>query len=317
MNNLRLYSEIDKKDVRWLWYPYIAAGKITVLQGDPGEGKSTLMINLISLLTNGKPLPGEKDSIIKRKVIYQAAEDDPADTVKPRIEAAGGNPEMIGFIDEGEEPLTLDDPRIENAIREFDADLLVMDPIQAFIEQGSDMTSAVKMRQIMRCLARTAQRTGCAVVLIGHMSKTGHSNNLYRGLGSIDIAAQARSILMVVRDREDNDRRYMLQIKSSLASLGDPIGFMIDKDKGFIWMEPEEIDADVIPGEKVQTMLKIDTAVNFLQQYLEEEDLPSCTIYEHMSAAGISMRTVKEAKKLIPIDSYKKGNAWYWHLNRT
>ena len=317
MNNLHLYSEIDKKEVQWLWYPYIAEGKVTLLQGDPGEGKSSLMINLISLLTKGKALPGEKEDGRKRTVIYQAAEDDPADTVRPRIEAAGGDPGMIGFIDEGEEPLTLDDPRIESAIRELNASLFVIDPIQAFIEQGSDMTSAVKMRQIMRHLAGTAQRTGCAVVLIGHMSKTTRSNNLYRGLGSIDIAAQARSILMVVRDREVAGLRYMLHIKSSLAPSGNPIGFSFDKNKGFVWQKPDTVCSEPAIGIKRQTELKIDMSISLLQELLEEEDLPSNSIYGHMAAAGISRRTVKEAKKHIPIDVYKKGNVWYWHLNQT
>jgi len=317
MRNLHLYSEIDKREVRWLWYPYIPAGKITVLQGDPGEGKSSLMINLISMLTNGMALPGEKEDGQKRTVIYQAAEDDPADTVRPRIEAAGGNPGMIGFIDEGEEPLTLDDPRIESAIREMNASLFVIDPIQAFIEQGSDMTSAVKMRQIMRQLAGTAQRTGCAIVLIGHMTKAGRSNNLYRGLGSIDIAAQARSILMVVKDREDCLKRYMLHIKSSLAPAGDPVGFSFDHDKGFVWQDKCDISADDILEGRDQTQLKIDMCVSLIQRILETQDLPSRAIYDRMLRAGISKRTVKEAKKLIPIDVYKKGNAWYWHLNQT
>lgn len=316
MSNLHLYSEIDKREVRWLWYPYIPAGKITVLQGDPGEGKSSLMINLISMLTNGRALPGEKEDGQKRTIIYQAAEDDPADTVRPRIEAAGGNPGMIGFIDEGEEPLTLDDPRIESAIRELNASLFVIDPIQAFIEQGSDMTSAVKMRQIIRHLAGTAQRTGCAVVLIGHMTKAGHSNNLYRGLGSVDIAAQARSILMVVRDRDDSLKRYMLHIKSSLAPEGVPVGFCFDHDKGFIWQENDDMSVEDILEDRTRTQLKIDICISFLQRLLEAEDLPSRVIYDYMMEAGISSRTVKAAKTLIPIDVYKKGNSWYWHLNQ-
>lgn len=191
------YSTIESKKVDWLWYPYIPYGKLTLLQGDPGEGKSTFIINVAARLTTGEPMPESDVAGDVQTVIYQCAEDNIADTIKPRLVAAGADCSRIAFIADTEEQLTLEDDRIEQAIRETKARLLIIDPLQAFMSQDGDMQSAVRVRSVLRKLANVAARYNCAVVMVGHMNKGSGGKNLYRSLGSIDIAAISRSVLMI------------------------------------------------------------------------------------------------------------------------
>lgn len=197
------YSSVESKKVDWLWYPYIPYGKLTLLQGDPGEGKSTFIINVAARLTNGEAMPGTSDAGTPQTVIYQCAEDNVADTIKPRLVAAGADCSRIAFIADESEQLTLEDQRIEQAIKETKARLLIIDPLQAFMAQDGDMQNAVRVRTVLRKLANVAARNNCAVVMIGHMNKGVGGKNLYRSLGSIDIAAISRSVLMIARDNAD------------------------------------------------------------------------------------------------------------------
>ena len=284
-----------------------------MLQGDPGEGKSTLIIHIAAILTKGGYLPdGQK---IKRPemVIYQCSEDGKGDTIKPRLEQAGADCNRVAFIKEDNDKLTLEDERIRNAIIQISAKMVVLDPIQAFIGHNGNMTNAVKMREILSKLSKVAAETNCAIVLVGHMNKSGGGNQLYRGLGSIDIAAAARSILMVSRDKEEPWKRYMFPVKSSLAPEGEPIGFELDKEKGFRWIGKCQINVEELLNVEKSTGKK-DIAVEYLQKLLSAEDLPSTYIYEKMKEYGIAKRTVQEAKKIAEIKAYKKGKNWYWHM---
>lgn len=193
---LQLYSEVESKDLEWLWYPYIPSGKITILQGDPGCGKSTLILNLIASLTTGRKLPGAEKAGETIKVIYQCSEDSAADTIKPRLMKAGADCSKVAFIKEEDSILSLEDDRIRAAIVEFGAKMIVIDPVQAYMGD-SDLSNANSIRKIMRRLSMLAEVYNCAVVLVGHLNKKETSKDLYRSLGSIDIIAAARSVLQV------------------------------------------------------------------------------------------------------------------------
>ncbi len=309
------YSNIKPSHVEWLWYPYIPCGKVTLLQGDPGEGKSTFIIHLVSVLTNAGTLPDGYKVKEAINVIYQCSEDGLADTVKPRLLEAGADCEKVAYITEDDTALTLDDERIESAIKQANAKLLVIDPLQAFIGQDSDMQSAVKMRKVLGRLADMASQNNCAVVLVGHMNKSNGGKNLYRGLGSIDIAAIARSILMISRDKDEPSKRYMFPVKSSLAPEGDTIGFAFDRKIGFQWLGKCNVDIDELMLDNSGTTAKKDSAMLQLRIILADTDVPSIQIFKMMNQIGISRRTVQEAKKELGIQAYKKGNAWYWHMN--
>lgn len=200
---LTLYSDVQATSVRWLWYPFIAVGKITLLQGDPGDGKSTMMMHLIAELSKGGTLPDGKTIGMPQRAIYQCSEDGISDTIKPRLEKCGADCRNVAFINEETySGLTLDDERIRQAIIEFRPRLVVIDPIQAYLGSDSDLQIAGRARRLMQRLGMWASMYDCAIVLIGHLNKKEGTKGLYRSLGSIDVVAAARSVLQVERDAE-------------------------------------------------------------------------------------------------------------------
>lgn len=163
-------SDIETEKVKWLWYPFIPYGKITIIQGDPGEGKTSFVLAMIALLT-GKPLPEDKTAAEPIRVIYQSAEDGLADTIKPRLEASGTECSRILVIDESDKELTLCDERLEQAVHETGAKLIVPDPLQAYHRDNVGMHRANEVRPVFKRLCAIADRIDCAIILIGHMNK--------------------------------------------------------------------------------------------------------------------------------------------------
>lgn len=151
------YSSVTQREVEWLWYPYIPYGKLTIIQGDPGEGKSTFILNVAARLTKGKNMPDGFKVKEPHMVVYQTAEDNLSDTVKPRLVAAGADCKNIAYIIDEDATLTLEDNRIEKVIQQTKARLFILDPLQAYLSQDSDMFSAGRMRQQLKRLADIAQ----------------------------------------------------------------------------------------------------------------------------------------------------------------
>lgn len=311
--NFQYYSSVQETEVEWLWYPYIPYGKLTQLQGDPGEGKSTFILNIVALLTTGKPMPDGYKAGGIQTVIYQCCEDGAADTVKPRLMAAGADCKKVAYIIDGEEALTLDDGRIEEAVVKTGARLLIMDPLQSFVPQDGDLHNAGKMRSLLGRLAAVAEKHRCAIVLVGHMNKSQNGKSLYRGMGSIDITAIVRSVLMVERDEDDPKIRYMFPIKSSLAAEGDAIAFKFDRRYGFQWIGPCAHKHLEWKEEQTQEN-KSETTERLLKSLLMGKDMPGSQIIHYMAQIGISKRTVDKAKKKLGITSYKVKRKWYWSL---
>ena len=307
------FSTVKQRKVEWLWYPYIPYGKITILQGDPGEGKSTFMLNVAALVTRGQKMPDGSGGGKAQTVIYQCAEDDIADTIKPRLLAAGADCNKIAYIVDDNSELTFEDSRIEEVLAKTGARLLVIDPIQAFLVQDSDMQSAARMRTALSKLADVASKYQCAVVLVGHLNKSYGGKNLYRGLGSIDIAAIARSVLMISRDSADSSIRYMFPVKASLAPEGCAIGFTFSNGQ-FEWLGKCDIDTATLEGSVFTQPDKLEQAKKYLLRILKDADLPSAQVYEMVERLGIKKRTVETAKKEVDIQAYRKNNAWYWRL---
>ncbi len=315
---LKLYSDVKSVPVEWLWYPYIPSGKITLLQGDPGDGKSTMIMNLIACLTNADFTPdGQKISTPKR-VIYQCSEDGVADTIKPRLEASGADCTRVAFIDEELINLTLDDVKLRDAIIEFKANLVVIDPFQAYLGDGIDMTNAKQIRKLMQHLNIWASTYNCAIVLIGHMTKKENSRDLYRGLGSIDLVAAARSVLQINRVEGSSTVRCMKHIKSSLAPKGSDIGFEIDAT-GFNWYGSiDHYDDDdweaVVASNEARIMSKDEMVAELLKEMLSSGPVKAIDIQTAFIEKGISIKTLKRVKKLIGIQSIRKQGQWYWEM---
>ena len=213
-------SEVESQEVKWLWYPFIPYGKLTIIQGDPGDGKTTLVLNIAAKLSKGECLDSDMDVQEPVNVIYQTAEDGLADTVKPRLELAGADCEKILVIDESDKSLSMADERLEEALAKTGAKVLILDPIQAYLGGGMDMNRANEARDMTKKLGALAEKYQCAILLIGHMNKASGNKAAYRGMGSIDFFAVARSVLLVGRIEGEPNTRAVVQIKNNLAAFG-------------------------------------------------------------------------------------------------
>ena len=306
-------SEIETEEVKWLWYPYIPIGKVTIIQGDPGEGKTSFVLAVISALTLGEALPECDSAAEPMNVIYQTAEDGLADTIKPRLEAAKADCSRVLVIDDSYSELTLCDERLEQAIRETGAKLIVLDPLQAYLGNDVDMHRANEVRPVMKRIAAMAERTQCAVILIGHMNKMQGQKSSYRGLGSIDFRASARSVLVVGRLKSGDTVRVVAQDKNSLAPEGPSIAFELSPEHGFQWKGLCEATVeDILSGSgKVQT--KTMQMEDELRRMLTES-VPADEVMEHAKSMGVSERTLMIAKKNLGVISEKRGTQWYWRL---
>ena len=307
------FSSVKSQKVEWLWYPYIPYGKITILQGDPGEGKSTFILNIAALLTKGKNMPDGYRVPTSQSVVYQTAEDNISDTVKPRLISAGADCNKVAYIVDEDNSLNLDDPRIEQVIEKTNAKLFILDPLQAYLTQENDLISIGRMRQKLKRIADIAEKYKCAIVIIGHMNKTSGEKNIYRGLGSIDITAIARSVLMIARDKNDSSKRYMFPVKSSLAPEGESIAFKFEKKKGLTWLGKSYVLIDKQDSIRID-ISKTAMAKRLVLEILEDKDILSKDILQKLKLMGISERTANEVKRELGVSSYKRNGKWYWHL---
>ena len=307
-------NDIQSKPVNWLWYPYIPLGKITILQGDPGEGKTTLALNLAAMLSRGE-IFGDPKHHMHADILYQTAEDGISDTIKPRLEAAGASMRSIFSIIEGDTPLSVFDPRLDQAMAQIMPSLLILDPIQAYLGADTDMHRANEIRPIMHRLADLAERWECAVLLIGHMNKKMGDKAIYRGLGSIDLAAAARSILLMVRDNADPDVRVMVQIKNSLAKEGAPLAFRVGENSRMSYEGVYQRDISALMlADTAGRPAKTELAKHFLREQLANGTKPSSEVIAAAHAEGISESILANARKALNVSSERRNGKWYLTL---
>ena len=308
-------SEVQSQEIEWLWYPFIPYGKLTIIQGNPGEGKTYFAMMLTAACTNRKTFPNMEE-IEPFNVIYQTAEDGLADTVKPRLELAGADCERIIVIDESDKSLSMVDERLEQAIVRTGARLLILDPIQAYLGGGMDMNRANEARDMTKKLGALAEKTKCAIILIGHMNKASGNKAAYRGMGSIDFFAVARSVLLVGRVEGESNTRAVVQIKNNLAAFGHPKAFALSED-GFKWLGDYEITVDEVLGGITPKANKMEQAKQMLRELAETQSaVLSNEIFDRANELGISKRTLENAKKELGVQTRKINNAWYWELDK-
>lgn len=326
---------VEVEQIEWLFYPFIPFGKVTIIQGDPGEGKTTMVLQIIAKLTRGEKILPEQEQATEEKsgaeiaadsdvklsessiepvnVIYQTAEDGLGDTIKPRLLAAGADCSRVLVIDDQEQPLAMLDIRLEEAIVQTKARLVVLDPIQGFLGAEVDMHRANEIRPLMKRVAVLAEKYHCAIILIGHMNKNSNGKSSYRGLGSIDFQAAARSVLIVGRIKDEPEIRVVCHVKSSLAPEGKSIAFRLDKETGFEWIGEYDISADdLLSGDSRGQ--KSRKAKEFLLEILANGGMAQKKIEEEAERRGIKKKTLRNAKLELEIDSVKRGNQWFWML---
>jgi hypothetical protein len=321
MENYKLItmSEIETKEVRFLTEPYIPSGRISLIIGDPGEGKTTLSLAIASAVTIGATLPWSDTPCDIGDVVFQTAEDCYNDTIKPRLELLGADCSRVHFVDDTECPLTLADDRLERAISDTAAKMLIIDPIQAFLGK-SDIHNANAMRPLMKHLGDVAERTDCAAVLIGHLNKNG-SKSAYRALGSIDIYAAARSVLIVGKLPIDDAMRAFAHSKSNLSAPGQSQAFGFDPVSGFCWLGDCDVTVEQLLDPKKSSSPEqqpdscLDTAMSFLMSELSGGPVLSTDLMQKSVIAGISEITLKRAKKSLGVKAHQLGGAWHCSLS--
>jgi hypothetical protein len=315
-------SEVARESVTWLWQDRIPMGKLTMIEGDPGLGKSWLCLAIAAAVSRGYGLPGNSKSD-PGDVLLMTAEDGLGDTVRPRLEEMAADLTKIialrCFKNEAgrEQAVTLDElDIIEKAIVIHRPRLVIVDPIIAFIA-GTDTSKANEVRGILSPVAGLAQKHGAAIITVRHLNK-GAARAFYRGQGSIDFLAACRSAFVVGENPENSEERIFCHFKSNLAPKSPSLGFRIVNGR-FGWTGESTLTADEIltvaaPGEK---KTDLDDAKDFLKSVLGDGPLPSTEIVKQAGAAGIAERTLWRAKGALKVRARKGsfGGNWSWNLD--
>jgi hypothetical protein len=313
MTELKLIkmSEIQPEAVDWLWEPYIPYGAITLIQGDGGTGKTTTALAIAAAVTRGDALPngmrGEPAN-----VIVQNAEDSYTKTIRPRLEQSGADCDRVEFIDEEEKALTFSDERIEQAIIRTNAKLLIIDPVQAYFG-NANMNSANGVRPLMKQLGTVAARHSCAVLLVGHLHKKGGQAQ-YRGLGSVDIFAAARSVLTVGKIPVDENMRGIVHNKSNLSAAGASLAFGLDPVGGFCWLGEYDVTIDELINGVKKPERKFAKARRLIETTLANGPVPAADMEQLADEQGISFKTFKRVKDTLGVISFQNGGRWFWDL---
>lgn len=330
-----LLSEVVPERVRWLWEGRIALGKLNLVDGDPGTGKSAATTDLAARVSVGKPWP-DGSGCEAGGVVVLSAEDGLADTIRPRFDAAGGDPSKVVAVstvpdaEDNERQIAIPDDLyvIEAAIERVGAVLVVIDPLMAFLPGDVNSHRDQDVRRALAPLARLAERTGAAVVVVRHLNKATGGNALYRGGGSIGIVGAARSGLLIAKHPEDDGRRVLASIKSNLAAPAPSLVFGLSSTEGGAvrvdWKGESSLDAAALLSAPTdhEERSALSEAQEFLREVLADGPVLAKDAQEEARGAGIAERTMKRARSSLGVVAERKGEPgqqgggrWYWRLS--
>lgn len=273
-----------------------------------------MVLAIAASVTKGEALPEGIAPPEPLNVIFQTAEDGLGDTVKPRLIQAGADCSRVMVIDESEKALSLGDGRIEEALIKTGAKVIIFDPLQAFLGSELDMHRANEVRPLLKRIGMIAEKTGCAVIVVGHLNKS-VSKSQYRGLGSIDIYAAARSVLTVGRIKGNQHQRAFAQGKNNLAPEGKSISFELHPDSGFRWIGVHPISIEELLSGNIDKETASERAQDFLIAELTGKTVPAKELFDLAEEQDIAERTLKRAKSILNVRSFKKDNKWYWTMD--
>src|SRR5918998_235000 len=324
----QLLSEVEPEQVEWLWEDRLPRGKLTVLDGDPGLGKSAVTLDVAARVSAGLELPdGERCE--PAGVVLLSAEDGLADTIRPRLDAAGADTERIlalATVPEGrtgERTICIpnDLHLVERAIGRVGAGLVVVDPLMAFLGEKTDAHKDQHVRRALAPTAALAESKGAAVLIVRHLNKAAGGNSLYRGGGAIGIIGAARSGLVVAKDPEDPERRILAANKHNLSSAAPSLLFTLETALNgaarVVWGGTSSLNAGDILKEPADPEQRsaMSEAKEFLLKELAEGPVAAERVKKDARGAGVSERTLKRAKRALAVGSEKEGDgSWSWAL---
>ena len=304
---LRL-SDVATTSIEWLWPGYIAAGKITMIDGEPGVGKSTLAMDVAARLTTHGTMPDGTRGLTGG-VVLLSAEEGMGDTVRPRFEALGGNPTRV-CIPSLDGSLKLPDcvEWLEQAIADVTARLVVIDPVMSYLPGTLNSWSDQDVRAALDPLAQLAQRTGVAIVAIRHLNKKEGQSALNRGGGSTAFAAVARAAFLVGVDPSAQDRRVFAPVKFNLGRRPPSQAFRIGDAGGnatLVWEGLSLLTADDLVRPRPPG--KLGEATQFVSETLSQGPMPTKELEERAHQAGIAPRTLARARKELHVQHSREG----------
>lgn len=312
-------EDVEAEQVEWLWYPYIPRGKLTIIEGDPGLGKSWLTMALAHYVSIGKKLPENNLPLQQGPVIILSAEDGIADTIKPRLLTLGCSGKDIYAIPEA---FTLNEAGIlalKKAALKLKPELIIIDPLVAYFGGKIDMHKANETRSVMKLISQLAEEIHTAIVCVRHLAKGQKDKAIYRGIGSIDITAAARSCLAIGRNPEDpNNGRVICHIKSNLAPLGKPIAYELQPGTkepfNFIGHISVDVNA-VLNQEPTDVKGIIEEAKDWLEAFLTTNGPTSSEVlHRECEAHGITWENLRKARKALKVQTTTKEDIIVWTL---
>ena len=333
---LTCLADVEPRSVSWLWPQRIPLGRLTLLVGRPGEGKSFLTIDTAARVTTGTPWPDGRECP-RGSVIIMSAEDDPADTIRPRLDAHYADVSRVHLLsgvrrvdDDGEYErlVTLADlDVIEDAlVRLPDCKLVVVDPIGSFLGGRTDAHRDNEVRSVLAPIAKLAERHGPAVLVVAHRRKSSGSVADDLALGSRAFTGITRAVWHLSRDQDNKSRRLLLPGKNNLAVEGEGLAFSIIGEPARVSWEREVVTMnadDALAAENERgnqkpgpDATKRNLAVDWLRDLLQSGPMECKVVRVEAEAAGHSWRTVQRARDDLGIKPYRQGFAapWLWKL---
>lgn len=333
-------SDITEKPIEWLWLRFIALGKLAVIAGNPGLGKSQLLAYIASIVSNGWIWLDYSSISPKGSVIFLSAEDDPADTIKPRLMAAGADVDKCYIVEsigtkmngkDGERTfdLTKDVERLGALIEELeDVKVIMVDPITAYCG-STDSNNNADMRALLAPLAAMAAKYNVAVLLVTHLNKSQGQDILARVIGSIGLVAAARAGFVVSKDQQDPNRRYFLPIKNNIGNDTKGFAYAIESitlssgitTSRIVWQAGTVEAQDILNPPPKEKVLAATEAIEWLSTLLAAGHMTADDIYARAHSAGFSDYQLHQAKRILGIRSHKQRNTkngpWMWSLPKS
>jgi len=323
---------VETKEIEWLWKPFIAFGKVTMIQGDTGVGKTSLMVKIVADYTNGLKPPTQSHGRLQEQertephtAFYVTTENGIEDTLIPMFDLYGGNRERLYYQDEDEGHFVLNGEEIRTAVKEFGAKLIVIDPWQEFLDDIAS-TSNDKLRMMIRNVQRVAEELNVAVVLCGNFSKARAGSDLNKGLGGAELTNTLRSLLTVREDPYGNSHIRILKT-TKMSFIGkemSPVGLMQEEDYTVSYIQWLDYEAE----QKKQSgqdqkgayyeergKSRIEAACDFLVERLSDGPVESRVLIEEAKAKGIPPATLNRAKQRVRVQSRRQSErSWLWEL---